>query len=697
MIVTAFAVLATVLTVGCQPKLFTSVALIRIHYASEDIVRAASPDGQDQRDNPVITDSIVFMSSPSFLRMVAEKENLYRDPEFSPEQTNPLSDESASRGQVERHIVENAVIDALAGRLVVAQRGGSHVISVEATSADPKKAARLANTAVEIFTETELSRLEGLEKESLDWLTHTIRASKGELAGLEGSALELASKHGLHQSREDPFITQETSVQWTELTTQLASIKAEQTITRARYKNVRSWIANHGAEAILAIAKSPALDELRNVETILAGKMSELEQQLGERHPTIVNLRNELTSVRQRMLDEANAVLHTIRNDLIINNAREAEIEAQIEMLSQKMIGQQKSHAELQETDRLIKNKIASLEALTKKQIRIKEQQMVRKGLSNIMSPASIPTTYDYPKLWPLIAYISFGTIGLCLLGIFFRDRWVSDFGFTSPEDVRALSMKPIGIVPELTGELSRETAFEDYVVTQPNSVQAEAVQRVRNHLCKLRQEDSAAATVVSIISSSPQEGKTTMAVALARQAAVTGSRVLFIDADVRHPNVPALLGLEVGAGLCELLFDDRQSHPRIEQDPRTTLHILQAGNFTGSSADLFNSGQMNRLMRELRLHYDWIFFDSPSIGAVVDGVILSKHADFVVYVARWLETTRNVVKMGVNQLSSAGIRCIGVALTRVDMDAYQKYQHMEELKYYGYSSVGTSENPAVR
>ncbi|MCA8838132.1 MAG: hypothetical protein K8963_09805, partial [Proteobacteria bacterium] len=41
MIVTALVVLTSVLTVGRQEKLFASIALIRIHYAPEDIVRAA--------------------------------------------------------------------------------------------------------------------------------------------------------------------------------------------------------------------------------------------------------------------------------------------------------------------------------------------------------------------------------------------------------------------------------------------------------------------------------------------------------------------------------------------------------------------------------------------------------------------------------------------------------------------------------
>lgn len=178
------------------------------------------------------------------------------------------------------------------------------------------------------------------------------------------------------------------------------------------------------------------------------------------------------------------------------------------------------------------------------------------------------------------------------------------------------------------------------------------------------------------------------MAVALARQAAIAGSKVLIVDADTRHSGIADLMGLTATAGLSELLLGDRQNEPQIGQDPDSKLHILQAGNCTVSPADLFRSKQMIRLVEELRHHYEWIFIDTPPIGAVVDSVILAQHADLVIYVARWLETTRNVVQMGIDQLRDAGITCIGVALTRVDMASYQKYKHIEELKYYGYASA---------
>ena len=688
-IITALAALATTLTVTLQEKLFTSVALIKIDHVPNHIIRAGRRVSKDQRGNPVIANCIVFMSSRSFLGMLADREQLYTDPELTQIPTGSRSEASEGPTRDEELVMKSTVIDALAERLIVTQRGGSHVISVEATSADPAKAARIANAAVEIFMSKELVRLRELEQKSLDWLKKKVRMERGELASLEGNALKILLKHGLRESREDPYISQGESIQWTELTTQLADIKAERADIQARHQSALSWTNNHGVDASLAIAKSPLLDELRNTETILVRRLSELEQDLGERHPTMISLRNDLQSTRQRMLIEAEGVLHHLKGEMLISSAREAEIEAQITTLQKRITAKQKARSELHELDREIRLRQMNLNNLIEHKMNIEEKQLSRQIGSNVLSLASIPTIHDSPNIWPLIAYTSLGTMLFSLVGVFFRDRWVSDFGFRNPEDLRVLNLRPIGMVPELIGKTSNGVAVEDCVVMQPHSVEAEAIQRVRNHLYRLRPKLSGDATVVSIVSSSPLEGKTTMAVALARQAAIAGSKVLLVDADIRHPSVPTRLGLEAKAGLCQLLLGERQDEPRIEKDPSTSLHLLQAGSSASNPADLFRSKQMARLVDELRQHYDWIFFDSPSISAVVDGIILAKHADLVVYVARWLETTRNVVQMDIERLRDAGVTCEGVALTRVDMASYEKYEHLDELRYYGYSSLG--------
>ena len=511
------------------------------------------------------------------------------------------------------------------------------------------------------------------------------------MAGLEGKALELSSNHGLRELREDPYISQRASILWTELTTQLANIRAARADLKARHQNALSWTKNHGVEASLAIAKSPILDELRNTETLLVRRLSELGQDLGEQHPSMINLKNDLQSNRQRMRDEAASILRRLKDELLISNAREAEIESKLIVLQKEINDEQNIRSELQEIDHKIRLQKASLDNLVEHKNNIEERKMLRQVNTNVMSPAVIPIEHSFPKLWPLIGYTSLGGMLLSLVGVFFHDRWVSDFGFRSPEDLRAFGLRSIGLVPEFAGDLPNGATVEDRVVAQPHSAEAEAIQRVRNHLCSLRSRDCVEATVVSILSSSPLEGRTTMAVALARQAAIAGSRVLLVDADIRHPSIPKHLGLEVRAGLCQLLSGEKQGEPKIGIDPMTSLHVLQAGDSARNPADFLGSEQMARLVNELRRRYDWIFFDSPSIDGVVDGIIVAKHADLVVYVARWLETTRQVVQMGIDRLRSAGVICAGVALTRVDMNSYEKYAHLDELGYYGYSSVDTS------
>ena len=165
----------------------------------------------------------------------------------------------------------------------------------------------------------------------------------------------------------------------------------------------------------------------------------------------------------------------------------------------------------------------------------------------------------------------------------------------------------------------------------------------------------------------------------------MAGSRTLLIDADIRHPNVHNMLGFEAGPGLCELLTYDLKQKIRIHSEFATGLNVLQAGVVHGSSADLLRSPQMDSLMGELRHRYDWIFLDSSALEAVVDGIILAKHADLIVYVALWLKTTRIAVESGIKQLRDVGVKSINVALNRVDIDACHKYKDLFEMNYYGY------------
>jgi len=679
---------------------YEAEALIKFTELPKRLVRVGQRTVFDPRNDPAIATSVVSMSSRSFLQLLAEGLDLFSDPEFAgASQSAPklweysnllrwfpwrteLSEEA--RGDSEQ-TSRTQVIDSLRERLIASQRGRSHVVSLKMTSQDADKAAKIVDAAIKIYLDDLLIRQQKSEASAMQWLEGNIEKLRGELAGLEGRILETAAENNLQGVDQAEFVSQSSSSQVVNLTTELASLKAEGAGLKAEYQEMRAQIASKGIELDLASVKSEALDGLRNAETALARRQTELRRELGHRHPAILALRNQINNTRQLMKRELHNIKDRLRNEVLINTARTEEMESQLSLLKDEFASQERATLDLIHMRQDLSTGLASLDTLISRRSLLEEKRALQKAVATVMSPASIPTKPTFPKYWPTLLFLLSGGFAFALVVVFLWDRWVSDFGFKNMEELRQVEMSPLGFIPELTRRDAKGMSIVDYVISHPNSAQSEAVQRIRSHLFQMRPAYREEGMVALVASSEPLEGKTTTAVILARQAAMSGSRTLLIDADVRNPNVHSVLGLDPRPGLCELLDQKEEGDLSFSNDPLTPLAILQAGTCLHNSTDLLRSKRMDRMLTELRWHYDWIFVDSPSLGAVVDGLILARHADTTLCLTRWLATDRVVAELNFEQIRNSGAKLAGVALSRVDMAAGRKYTDLDEIRYYGY------------
>ena len=188
----------------------------------------------------------------------------------------------------------------------------------------------------------------------------------------------------------------------------------------------------------------------------------------------------------------------------------------------------------------------------------------------------------------------------------------------------------------------------------------------------------------VLITSSMPLEGKTTLAAALARQAARSGLRVLLIDADLRRPRRHEVLGKPNQYGLGELLPGVVSRLDAVRRDGRSGLDLIPAGAGVPSPPDLFRSQAMRRLLDELEASYDLVMIDSPPVAAVSDSIALAGLVQKTVYIVRWERTPRNVALAGLSQLAEAGADIAGVVVSRVDVRKHARYGYADSGYYQG-------------
>jgi capsular exopolysaccharide synthesis family protein len=222
-----------------------------------------------------------------------------------------------------------------------------------------------------------------------------------------------------------------------------------------------------------------------------------------------------------------------------------------------------------------------------------------------------------------------------------------------------------------------------DYIIEKPLGSYSEAVRGLQIGLIQANVDERP--KVVLITSSVPDEGKTTVALSMARLAARAGSKVVLVDADLRRPAVSKSLGLEkVENGLVEVLSNQIPLAGALREDPMSSLLVLPANKTAASPPDLLASAAMERLIGELRDVFDLVIIDTAPILPVNDTRVLTRMANAVVFIVRWDKTPRDAVVNAARILTDSCTRVAGVALTRADPARYRYYSYGYQ-NYYSY------------
>ena len=190
---------------------------------------------------------------------------------------------------------------------------------------------------------------------------------------------------------------------------------------------------------------------------------------------------------------------------------------------------------------------------------------------------------------------------------------------------------------------------------------------------------DNKARRCILVSSAGPGEGKTFTVTALARAAIESGRRVLVIECNLCRPVAAARPGSSAAGGLAGILRGEIEAHEAVIQTPLPGLEFIGSGSVRGDSTMLLIDGQLTKLMRYAD-QYDLVLLDGPAAGFLPDAVILARHADGVLWCARWGHTLQSDVKAALDDLRKQRVTLFGLVVTMVRRGELRYYERPHPL-----------------
>lgn len=203
---------------------------------------------------------------------------------------------------------------------------------------------------------------------------------------------------------------------------------------------------------------------------------------------------------------------------------------------------------------------------------------------------------------------------------------------------------------------------------------------------------------VIGISSALTGEGKSLSSVNLAYAISQLGKRVLLIDGDMRRPSMADKLPVNKAPGLSDYLTGQSSSENLIQpcgmQEDERAFHVIPAGRIPPNPVELISSRRMEKMLDQLRGHYDYIILDLPPVSEVSDALAAAKLTDGMLLVVRQNHCDRLALKAAIGQFEFVDAKILGVLFNCTSEESgnygakyYKKYgkrYYKSRDAYYG-------------
>lgn len=602
----------------------------------------------------------------------------------APAQTEEEAQQSAARDAIS-YLRDNLEIEVISG---------SGVIELFYSSADPQKAALIANTISEEYIAFQKVSKNQDVLAAIDLVSNRIEELRQSVVeserNLENTRLDLARRRA--QSAEM------TGIQLAAHNQELAAIRLRLSESRARFKRAAAALAE-GTDlwSVTEFRESELITDFRRREIEIRETIAQERAISGSVvTPSSVRSAALLGQAQQSIREEAAYIVAALEFEVASLEQREQQLEQMVRELEITSIERTADELFISRLEREVLANQTLLQTFVVRQKEISEQANLQSADARVLSKAEPPTHPDRQASNRILLASSAGALFICALLLLLRERMNNSV--RDPRDLAEITPYPLLTSLPLTGRRKSLQKRAREFMNRPKCLLAESIRNLRTSL--LYSDPDNQPQVVMLTSSVPGEGKSVTSFLTALASQHTEHDTILVSCDLRdasnariYSKFPRLVPSKSSTGLVGYLRNDCSLEEALAVHPESGLHILAAGKkerFQESPADILPSPRFAQMIEALRERYKLVILDAPPVLVAADARLLARMSDSVVYLVHWNRTSKNAVREGLRELRSVNSPVAGCVLSLVSQSKARRYADNEFIykqHYAGYYS----------
>lgn len=619
-------------------------------------------------DDPLIESEVTVLRSSSLLSAAVEKIGIDRFDILAGEDGYEYFDDSIVSLEQQRL---KFVVEELQKGINVYRVGESFVIEVSVTTVDPQLSTVVADTLVEAYITDQLADRQSVASNATQWLEDQVEVARQEVLQAEAK-VEDFKRELLQTSGSSEEVLEQ---QLAELNQQLAIARSERATESAKLRQTQLLKDAQGAIAVADSLDVPYVTALRESRQELVREDASVSSALGPNHPTRRNLAVEIAEIDESISREVDNIMRGYESRINVLATREMSLAADVTDLQDKLSALSNASLRLRQVEREAEAARLRFEEMLTRLGMTQAQVEIQRADAKVINPASFPLVPSSPRTKLLTVFgAAIGlTVGLVVVLILEMMRG----GFSTARQLEIATGLPVmSAMPR-----AEVTSPKDVVKLLSSRGYHLLNERVRQLRAVLPIATRQRKNCYLLLSSAPNEGKTSTAVALAHASAMAGVSTILVDLDNRRGTLQAEFTEGQMVDLSNYFKGEITIDQAIIKGQNTLFDITGAGKHQSLMADGVSTDQLRDMVEELKERYDVVVIDAPPILAVSDGLQIAPVVDWVLYLVRWRHTSEKSVKYGLDTLENVGVSNIGLVMTMVDVredpDSYaQKYDY---------------------